>query len=302
MIVVGRAVLGLLTAFGVAAVAVGAAAPTPTASPSAARTTGTPMRFEAASVAVPMSAVPMSAVPKVPAEVPPAPRVGTQIVALGDSVLSARRCGCPGALLDYSRLVDSRTHHPALMVNASDGPATSRSVLQQMADWPTLAADLHNADMVVLMVGANDFDDAFDAVTAGKPAAVMYGPVADQLRRNVIAIVHQARLLRGAPIPVQVLGDRNDFRDGQVAQQQYSAAKRSAAAAATVATNDALQAAAGAAGASWVPLKPAFEQHGDPTQYLEQDGNHPDAAGNELIAAALFHSWMATPAARWPAG
>lgn len=286
MVVLGRwQVLGLSTASVAAAVAVGVAAPTPVAHRAS-------VKFQATAVAYPTTTPPP----------PPVNQAGMQVVALGDSVLSARRCGCSGALTEYSRLLDARTHHPALMVNAADGPATSSSVLDQLTNWATLGADIRTADMVVLMVGANDFDDAFVAVTRGADPSSTYRPVADRLQRNVIEIVQRVRSLRGAQIPVQVLGYWNDFRDGKVAASQYSAAKRAAAATATAATNAALQGAAATVGATFVPLVAAFtSQRGDPTSFLEDDGNHPDEAGNELIAAALFHAWMATPAARWPA-
>lgn|GEM_PF-2158562 len=220
-----------------------------------------------------------------------------QIVAIGDSVLAARRCGCPGALVDYSHLIGALEHRPALLVNAADGAVKSWDVLAQVNTWPTLRADLSAADIVVIMVGANNFTAPYKRAVHGEAGTDAFAPAAERLRRDVVAIINAVRALRGAPTHFQVLGYWNVFRDGAVAAQRYTPQERTLATDATEAANAALAAAAREAGADWVPLVAAFSSGGDPTAVLESDGNHPNAAGHELIGRELFHAYVGRDAA-----
>jgi lysophospholipase L1-like esterase len=219
---------------------------------------------------------------------------GVQIVGIGDSVLATRGCECPGALADYARLYGARHRVRTFLVNAADdGPATSTSLLAEVRRWPTLRADLRLAKIVVIMVGANDFSPAFSARSTAAPAAEAFDLVAARVRRNLISLVAAIRTLGGPLTDVLICGYWNDFKDGDVADREYTPAQRVVAAVATEATNSALRAAALTVGAAFVPIKEAFDLRGDTTPMLGRDGNHLSPIGNELVARALLHAQAA---------
>jgi lysophospholipase L1-like esterase len=238
-----------------------------------------------------------SATPASPA-LPPMTPEGVQIVGIGDSVLAPRGCECPGALADYARLFGARHRTRTFLVNAADdGPATSTSLLTEVRRWPTLRADLRLAQIVVIMVGANDFSPAFSALTSATTAADAFDLVAARVRRNLISMVAEIRALHGPLSNVFICGYWNDFKDGDVADKEYTPAQRASAAVATEATNSALRAAALSAGAAFVPIKEAFDLRGDTTPMLGRDGNHLSPIGNELVARAILHAQAAAPTA-----
>jgi lysophospholipase L1-like esterase len=223
--------------------------------------------------------------------------VGIQIVGIGDSVLAARHCSCPGSLTQYARLVGAHERTRTFVVNAADdGPATSASLLGEVRNWPTLRTDLGLAQQVVIMVGANDFTPIFPVVAAGAAAGTAYPPVAERLRDNVVQIVRAIQALPGPVRTVLICGYWNDFKDGAIANRVYTPEERLAAASATEYTNAALRAAASAGGGIFVPVKEAFDSRGaDPTALLDRDGNHPNPEGNDVIAAAILHAQEGAP-------
>jgi lysophospholipase L1-like esterase len=201
----------------------------------------------------------------------PAPPPRT-VVALGDSVPAGSACGCvpfPGLY--------ARAQH-AVGVNLAEPGYTSADVLAQLpADRDVLAS----ATEVLLMVGANDVGEAFEADDP-------YAPAAAAVRTDVAATVTAIERIR--PIPVIVFGYWNVVLDGRVAAEKYGPDGVRAAADATRFANDALRAAARQSGARYVPTEAAF--HGDdggrdPTGLLAPDGDHPNAAGHAAIAALI---------------
>jgi lysophospholipase L1-like esterase len=206
------------------------------------------------------------------------------LLGLGDSVLT--HCRCPGVLRDYADLVAEGTVGRVRVENSAAPGATSSDVLWALNHMDSLRSAVASADTLVLFVGANDFDDVFDAVAGGR-SPMLFDAVADRLHANMSAILGIVRQLHGPGIQVLVCGYWNDFKDGAVARQDYSPARRRAAAAATVATNSALRQAAQAAGAVWVPSTAAFADP-DSSGVLAPDGDHLSGTGARLIAAALI--------------
>jgi lysophospholipase L1-like esterase len=80
-------------------------------------------------------------------------------------------------------------------------------------------------------------------------------------------------------------------KDGAVGLAEYGAAGLASAEAATRYCNRALREAAQRSGARYVPTTPVFkgtDRDQDPTNLLAADGDHPNAAGHQAIAGAIY--------------
>jgi lysophospholipase L1-like esterase len=140
------------------------------------------------------------------------------------------------------------------------------------------------------MTGANDFNDAFDQVSLGAPAAATYAPVATAVQENVTTTVEKIHALN-AGAHVVVLDYWAAMEDGAVAAKDYDAPTMAASIASTTSVNEALAVAAKATGATYLSTYTAFKGPNganDPTALLAADGDHPDAAGHQLIARTIY--------------
>ncbi|MFF0375791.1 SGNH/GDSL hydrolase family protein [Actinoplanes missouriensis] len=194
------------------------------------------------------------------------------VVTLGDSVPAGTACSCSAFPALYAR-----AQH-ATDVNLAVPGMTAADLLSAL---PAARHALSTASEVVIMAGANDI-----AGVVGRPAAYasVVSAVQDDLVATVTAIekIHRVRVV--------VLGYWNVVEDGQVGTAAYGPDGMRDAARATAALNTALRDAAGRTGAVFVPTEAAF--HGtsgdrDPTGLLAADGDHPNAAGQAVIAALL---------------
>jgi acyl-CoA thioesterase-1 len=144
--------------------------------------------------------------------------------------------------------------------------------------------------MVVIMTGANDFNDAFDEVSLGAKAADTYVPVAAAVQENVTTVVEEVHSLNPAA-HVVVLDYWAATEDGAVAARDYDATAMAASLSCTTYVNQALAVAAKASGATYLSTYTAFKGAAgtdDPTTLLAADGDHPDAAGHQLIARTIY--------------
>ena len=211
---------------------------------------------------------------------PYASRAGPTVVAFGDSVPAGTACGCRPFPVLYARLLAPDGHS----VNLAKSGYTSADVRSQLAT-PVARAAVRTADVLIVMIGANDIGDALGA-GRGNTA---YAKVADQVQRNVTAIVTTIRALR--PAPVLVIGYWNVAEDGDVGLADYGADGLADAISATTYVDDALVRAAAATGARYVDTTTAFKGGSgeeDPTDLLAPDGDHPNANGHRAIAAAAY--------------
>ena len=106
---------------------------------------------------------------------------------------------------------------------------------------------------------------------------------------QTISAIH--RLRGGRRTAVLVTGYWNVFEDGAVARRDYPDVGVRATQRLTGLVNDGIRAAADRGGATYVDLSVPFDgprTGGDPTRLLGPDGDHPNAAGQDLIAARLL--------------
>src|SRR5206468_3516947 len=85
-----------------------------------------------------------------------------KVVGLGDSVpAGGGGCNCTNFVAAYAKLIEANTGRPSGVENFAVGGTTSGDVVDQLTQ-PTVIAALKAATIVLIMTGANDYDDAFD--------------------------------------------------------------------------------------------------------------------------------------------
>jgi lysophospholipase L1-like esterase len=197
------------------------------------------------------------------------------VVTFGDSVPAGTACGCTAFPDIYAGLLGATSQ------NLAESGFTSLDVRQQLAT-PQAAAAVRTASVVMVMAGANDLAEAFDA------GGGSYAAPAAQVQQNIAAVVAAVHGLRPSA-SVLIFGYWNVVEDGDVGRTDYGGDGVAEAAAATKYCNDALRRAA--TGAIYVDTTTALKGdngHADPTDLLAADGDHPNAAGHEAIAEAAY--------------
>jgi len=211
------------------------------------------------------------------------------VVGLGNSVPSGAACACENFVSAYAAMVSTATNTKATVDNDAVAGSTSADVVNQLT-LAAVQAQLKAATTVLIMTGANDFNDAFDQVSLGSPASQAYAPVATAVQDNVTAVVEKIHSLNAAA-HVVVLDYWAAMEDGAVAAKDYDAPTMAASLACTTSVNSALAVAARTTNAVYVSTLTALKGPNgtdDPTSLLAADGDHPDAAGHQVIAKAIY--------------
>jgi lysophospholipase L1-like esterase len=218
------------------------------------------------------------------------------VVAIGDSVTAGTNCNCtPFPELYAKGLADSYDIR-AYVQNDGTGGETSADVLADLTSDPGERDDIAQADIVVVTIGANDFGSHYNDIASGTcDRSDRLGCVHDQLGQlqdNLDEIVQRIRRLRGgAPTAILLTGYWNVFEDGDVAVLSMSKQGRAASDTLTIATNRIIQQVADADHATYVDLYAPFkgpDGSANPTDLLAGDGDHPNAAGHQVIARTLL--------------
>jgi acyl-CoA thioesterase-1 len=215
------------------------------------------------------------------------PRLQTirQITTLGDSVPAGAACSCrPFPTLVASGLA-LRTAPPVASHDDARSGATTSTVLQQLAQNPTVRAHVRASQVVVVEIGANDLGPERRCGTT----AACYLRQVPAVSRRLSTIVDRIRsLTAGHQVAVVLLGYWNVWRDGQVAAAIGAAYVR-AGAAVTRGLDAAVRSLAQRRAAGYADLWLAFRGSAgrDDTALLAADGDHPNAAGHRAIAGAV---------------
>ncbi len=220
------------------------------------------------------------------------------VVALGDSVIAGTACRCVAYVDLYAEALRRRLGVAVQARNLGAPAQTSADVLAQLSPGGTASVAVSSADVVVLTIGANDFAPS-SACDSCADTAAGYAVQLRSLRGNLVDTLGLVkRLGHGHPARVLLTGYWNVWLDGAVASRLGNSYVRLAAAV-TQRTNAVLAAVAAASGARYVDLFSAFKGAGDrdDTALLADDGDHPSAAGHQLIANALVaasRDWSAS--------
>jgi len=197
----------------------------------------------------------------------------------------------------YGALLSRRTGTPVTVTNDGIGGLDTGGLLDQLQN-PDVASALRQADVVLVSIGANDFGDRHDQVVAGTCRPDTTSDCASEdlasMRSNMIRALARIQALRqGRPTSVLVTGYWNVFEDGQAAQQSSGRSGLQASIELTRSVNAVIRDVTTAAGARYVDLFDPFQDsHRDINSLLAADGDHPDAAGHELIAETLVKAGL----------
>ncbi|GAB7007327.1 hypothetical protein JCM18899A_48020 [Nocardioides sp. AN3] len=221
---------------------------------------------------------------------------GHVVMALGDSVPSGKACDCSPFPQTYGTLLAKHTGTRVSVDNRAVSGLQTSDVVAQLRT-PDIQAAVRRADIFLVTIGANDFGDHHDQVVTGECEAGNTDCVSDELetmRADLASVLATIRSLRrGKPTTMLVTGYWNVFEDGDVARQAYGDDGLQASLQLTRRANGVIKAVSTAAGARYVDLFTPFEQSGrDVTALMAPDGDHPDAAGHQLIAGTLLSAGL----------
>jgi lysophospholipase L1-like esterase len=246
-------------------------------------------------------------VPSVVAKVKPSPsaspaakaamrRKTPVVLGFGDSVpAGGGHCNCTNFVTAYGNLVGAHTGIKPTVDNFAVSGSTSADLVDQMAESAVRAA-VAGASTILIMTGANDYNDSFDEVSIGVDPDKAYGPVAAAVEDNVTTVIGKIRALNKTA-HVVVLDYWASMEDGAVAAKDYDSPTMTASVECTASTNAALALASKATGVTYVSTYTAFKGATgtkDDSALLMPDGDHPNPTGHQVIARAI--------AAAYPSG
>jgi len=208
----------------------------------------------------------------------------TRLVALGDSVPAGGACGCTPFPQRVSGMLAARSGHGVVTDNDALGGLTTHRLLSQLRYSSGIRRDVAAASVVLVTVGANDISSP----TCGLNTAC-YAPNVRRVGTLLDSVVQEITRLRGGrPTAIVLTGYWNVWRDGVVARRR-GAAYVTASVALTRAVNAQIAAAAARNRVTyvdlWVPFRGTTNR--DDTALLAADGDHPNAAGHQVIAVAI---------------
>lgn len=224
---------------------------------------------------------------------PPAAARPLRVVGLGDSVMAGTHCSCRGLVEEYADKLGAHTHRAVHVDNLGSDGAVAGDVLHDL-EQAHLRDLVARADIVVVTVGANDLGPQLRAWRTSDCDDPCFRAPARKMGRTLQRTLHGLAAARGGRSDHVLVTDYwNVFQDGQVALDTDGRAGLAWSARVTDAANDAICRAARAVGAVCVDLVGPFKGSGrDPTPLLADDGDHPNAAGIQVIVRALM---SATP-------
>jgi lysophospholipase L1-like esterase len=235
----------------------------------------------------------------------PAALPTVQVVGLGDSVTAGTACGCEDFVRLYADSLGRRWHRVVHETNLGVGGQTSAGLLAALQGDARTRTAVAAGDVVLVTIGANDLVPALRAWDRGTGTDVRFcggtcdTADVDRIGRNIEAALDVVRRLRrGQPALVLVTTYWNVFEDGDAGAADRGDAYLDWSDQLTRRLNARVRQAALAEHATPVDLYGPFKAGGkDPTPLLADDGDHPDAAGHEIIATSLLAATPASAAA-----
>jgi lysophospholipase L1-like esterase len=228
----------------------------------------------------------------------PSPRGGVTtpswtVTGLGDSVTAGASCDCDDFVARYAELTRHSTGSEVSEHNLGVPGSTSADLVSLLSQ-PQTASTVAGSDIVLVTIGANDLAGELTDWQNGHCPLSCFAQAMPAIQANIAELVHGVQRLRtGRPTEILVTDYWNVFLDGAPAAPlgpSYHAISDQV----TRLANTAICAGANSSGATCVDLYADFKADGsaDPTPLLAVDGDHPDAAGHQVIAEALAaHGW-----------
>jgi lysophospholipase L1-like esterase len=203
------------------------------------------------------------------------------VVVFGDSVPAGTACDCGGFGANVASVL------AGALSNFAVPGLTTEGLLDQL-NTPSAADALRSANVVLVTIGANDFNEA-DASDPSCSDLSCYSATMQTVTANVRSIVSQIKALAPSGTRILLTGYWNVFLDGQVGAANGPI---------YVDTSDALSRQLNSnlaqlsrqQGVLYTDVYTPFKGSGnvDDTGLLASDGDHPDVAGHRVIANAIL--------------
>ncbi|GAB2597415.1 SGNH/GDSL hydrolase family protein [Microlunatus antarcticus] len=228
---------------------------------------------------------------------PSSPPTTLHVVGLGDSVTSGEHCACDDYVTGFGHLLASRSGAKVHTTDDGESGSTSDGLADELtghdADDRHLQADVADADVVVVTMGANDLSPALSAWRSGSCGPACYDPEVTQMRSDLGRVLDRVATLTAGRARVLVTTYWNVFTDGDVARRAERAGYLTWSDTVTRRANAAITQVADAHAATLVDLYAPFKGDGsaDPTRLLAADGDHPDRAGTALISRTVLAAY-----------
>jgi acyl-CoA thioesterase I len=163
---------------------------------------------------------------------------------------------------------------------------SSGDVLAQLRSNADVISQVTNANVIEIEIGANDV--GYNRSCGASVAC--YQPMIRSMEHNLTDVVAQVRQLTHAhPVLVILLDYWSVWLGGQYAEAR-GPVYVDAAAELTDQVNTVIKGTAAQTGSAYIDLRAAFKGPDyayDETRYLASDGDHPNAAGHQEIAATV---------------
>ena len=212
------------------------------------------------------------------------------VVGLGDSVTAATNCGCTDFVTQLAHTLPSSVGPSGTPVNLGSPGLTTAGLAQQVRSDDRTRRALSAAGVVVVTIGANDLNALVGRWAAGGCPAQCVTPAVDAMGGRLRATLEAIRALLPPGSRLLVTDYWAVFEDGDVAVRLHGAGFPPWQDAVTRSANSAICSAARSVSATCVDLYAPFKgptADRDDTPLLAADGDHPDAAGEAVITAAL---------------
>jgi lysophospholipase L1-like esterase len=214
------------------------------------------------------------------------------VVGIGDSVTAGTNCNCAAFIGLYATDLASTRGLKTTSVNLGESGWTSSLLLGSLTTRGSFRDQVARADILLVTIGANDLVPLESRQSEGC-LSTCYLPLVESVGHNVELIVAAARAAQpDHPPTILVTNYWNVFEDGDVGTAENGGSFQSWSDLLTRAANAQICEAARRGGATCVDLYSPFKGDGskNPTSRLAADGDHPNAAGHQLIASALLAS------------
>lgn len=236
-----------------------------------------------------------STTPSSTTSVPTSPSpLGQTVVALGDSVTAGSACDCTPFPELYAAALTARGPAKVQAANLGQSGLTTTGLVDQLGGRSTRQT-LSDAARVVVTIGANDLLPLIERRAASGCDASCSQPAVDRMGEGLARALARVRSDDPALQQLLVTTYWNVFEDGDVADALRGPGFADWSDGVTKAANAAICRDAAAASATCVDLYTPFvgtDGQRNPTSLLADDGDHPNAAGHAVVAAALLKATL----------
>ena len=212
-----------------------------------------------------------------------------QLVGFGDSVLAGAGCDCDDYLVQAADQVRHDTGRRVTTANGGVNGATVADLLHELRTDDKAIAQLEQADVIVLTIGANDLQPSLDSWADQGCDAHCYQPGIASMAARLDAVLGVIDQSKKPSTTVLVTDYWNVYLDGEVGRHTYGAGYLSWSDLVTKAANRAICRSAEQGHATCVDLYRPFKGDGgdDPTELLAGDGDHANARGTTAISRTV---------------